>query len=74
MGWNMHDIQKKVLIYDIKEKNLKQLAYFRMIQNYDKFSKWNAECGRIYTLWKIHIYSTMINTKDVIYWGNYMYF
>ncbi len=35
----MHDIQKKVLIYDIKEKNLKQLAYFRMIQNYDKFSK-----------------------------------
>jgi hypothetical protein len=23
---------------------------------------------------KIHIYSTMINTKNVIYWDNYIYF
>jgi len=45
-----------------------------MIQNYDKFSKWNAKFGKIYTLQKIHIYLTMINTKYVIYWGNYMYF
>jgi hypothetical protein len=45
-----------------------------MIQNYDKFSKWNAKSGKIYTLWNIHVYSTMINTKHVIYWGNYMYF
>jgi hypothetical protein len=26
-----------------------------------KFSKWNANFDKIYTLWKIHIYSTMIN-------------
>jgi hypothetical protein len=45
-----------------------------MIQNYDKFSKWNAEFDKKFKLWKIHIYSTMINTKHVIYWGNYMYF
>jgi hypothetical protein len=45
-----------------------------MIQNYDKFSKWNMESNKIYTLWKIHIYSKMINTKYVIYWGDYMYF
>jgi hypothetical protein len=45
-----------------------------MIQNYDKFLRWNAESGRIYTLWNFHIYSTMINTKHVIYRGNYMYF
>jgi hypothetical protein len=38
-----------------------------MIQNYDKFSKWNANFDKIYTVWKIHIYSTMINTKHVIY-------
>jgi hypothetical protein len=34
-----------------------------MIPNYDEFSKWNAKFDKIYTLWKIHIYSTMINTK-----------
>jgi hypothetical protein len=34
-----------------------------MIQNYDKFSRWNVEYGKIYILWKIHIYSTMINKK-----------
>jgi hypothetical protein len=31
-----------------------------MIQNYDKFSRWNANFSKIYTFWKIHIYSTMI--------------
>jgi hypothetical protein len=45
-----------------------------MIQNYDKISKQNAKCDKIYTLKKIHIYSTMINKKHVIYWDNYMYF
>jgi hypothetical protein len=33
-----------------------------MIQNYDKISEWIAKFGKIYTLWKIHIYPTMINT------------
>jgi hypothetical protein len=28
-----------------------------MIQNYDKFSRWNVESSRIYTLWNFHIYS-----------------
>jgi hypothetical protein len=32
-----------------------------MIQNYDKISKWSTKFGKIYTLWKIHIYPTMIN-------------
>jgi hypothetical protein len=45
-----------------------------MIQNYDKFSRWNIEFGKIYTLWKIDTYSTMINIKHIIYWGNYVYF
>jgi hypothetical protein len=45
-----------------------------MIQNYDKFSRWNENFDKIYTLWKIHIYLAMTNTKHVIYWGNYMYF
>jgi hypothetical protein len=44
-----------------------------MIQNYDKFSKWNAKSGRIYTLWNFHIYSTMINKEHVIYWDIYIY-
>jgi hypothetical protein len=35
-----------------------------MIQNYDKFSKWNVEFGRIYTLWKMNIYSKLL-TKDM---------
>jgi hypothetical protein len=34
-----------------------------MIQNYDKFSRWNVESNRIYTRWKFHTYSTMINKK-----------
>jgi hypothetical protein len=45
-----------------------------MIQNYDKFSRWNAKFNKIYTFWKIHIYSTMINMKHAIYGGKYMYF
>jgi hypothetical protein len=40
-----------------------------MIQNYDNFSKENANFNKISTL-----YSTITNTKHVIYWGNYMYF
>jgi hypothetical protein len=39
MGCNVHEIQKEVLFYDIREKKLKQLIYFGMIQNYDKFSR-----------------------------------
>jgi hypothetical protein len=31
-----------------------------MIQIYDKFSRRNAESSKIYTRWKLHIYSTMI--------------
>jgi len=45
-----------------------------MIQNYDNFSRWNIEFDKIYAFWNFHIYSTMINTKHVIYWGNYIYF
>jgi hypothetical protein len=41
-----------------------------MIQNYDKISRWNAKFGKIYTIWNFHIYSTMINTKYVIYLGH----
>jgi hypothetical protein len=36
-----------------------------MIQNYDKFSRWNAKSCKIYTLWKIHISSTMVNTTCI---------
>jgi hypothetical protein len=31
-----------------------------MIQNYDKFWRWNIEFDKNYTLWKIHIYSTKL--------------
>lgn len=34
-GCNLHDIYIKIVIYDARNKNLKQLAYFSMIQNYD---------------------------------------
>jgi hypothetical protein len=37
MGSNVHDIQNKILVYDARKKNLNQLAYFGMVQNYDKF-------------------------------------
>jgi hypothetical protein len=37
-----------------------------MIQNYDKISRWNVETDKIYTLWEIHVYFTMINTKHMI--------
>jgi hypothetical protein len=39
MGCNVHDIHNNVVVYDIKNKSLKQLAYSGMIQNYDKFSR-----------------------------------
>jgi len=45
-----------------------------MIKKYDKIFKWNIESSKIYKLWNFHIYSIMINTKHVIYWGNYAYF
>jgi hypothetical protein len=32
--------------------------------------KWKIEFNRICTLWNFHIYSTMNNTKHVMYWGN----
>jgi hypothetical protein len=56
MGCNVHDIQNKVIVYDIRNKKLKKLAYFGMIQNYDKFSKWNVKFNKIYTLKNFHIY------------------
>ncbi len=52
----MYDIQNKVVVYDTRNENLKQLAYFGMIQNYDKISKQNAKFDKIYTLKNIHIY------------------
>jgi hypothetical protein len=39
MWCNVHDIKNKVVVYDIKNKNLKQLAYFGVIQNYDRISR-----------------------------------
>ncbi len=57
-----------------KQKPKVIITYFGMIQNYDKFSKWNIEFDKIYTLWEIDIYSTMISTKHMIYWGSYVYF
>jgi hypothetical protein len=55
----VHDIKKKIVVYDTKKKIPKIIN----ISWYDKFSRWNAKFDRIYTLWKIHIYSTMINKK-----------
>jgi len=43
----VHDIPNKVVVYDIKNKDLKLLTYFGMIQNYHKVSRWNAESGKI---------------------------
>jgi len=74
MGCNVHDIQNKVVVYDIRNKKLKKLAYFGMIQNYDKFSRWNVKFNKIYTFKNFHIYWKMINTRHVIYWSNYIYF
>jgi hypothetical protein len=39
MGCNVHDIQNKVVGYVKRNKNLKYLKYFGMIQNYDRFSR-----------------------------------
>jgi hypothetical protein len=39
MGCDVHKIQNKVVVYMIPQKKPKKLAYFGMIQNYDKFSK-----------------------------------
>ncbi len=52
----MHDIPNKVVVYDIKNKDLKLLTYFGMIQNYDKFSKWNAESRKKITHFEIFIF------------------
>ncbi len=57
MGCNVHDIQKKVIVYDIKTKGLHKLTYLGMIQNYDKFSKWNIESGKIYTLKSSYLFN-----------------
>jgi hypothetical protein len=32
-----------------------------MIQSYDKFSRQNTKFGKMFTLWKIHIYSKMLS-------------
>jgi hypothetical protein len=58
----------KVWVYDIKNKNLKKLTYFGIIQNYNKFSRWNVEFNKTYTLWNFHIYSTM-TTQNMWYIG-----
>jgi hypothetical protein len=69
MGCNVHDIKNNVAIYDTRRKNLKQLiAYFGMSQNYDKISRSNTKSSK-FTLRKNHIYSTVINTKYVVYWA-----
>ncbi len=64
----MHDIQNKVVLYDIRKKRPKIVSIFIMIQNYYKFSRWNAKFSKIYTLWKIHIYSTDL-TQNMWYIG-----
>jgi hypothetical protein len=37
MGCNVHDMENKVVVYDIRNKNLKDLTYLGMIQNMIKF-------------------------------------
>jgi len=37
-----------------------------MIQNYDYFLKWNIQFGKIFTFWKIHIYSKWL-TQNMWY-------
>jgi hypothetical protein len=39
MGFNVHDIQNKVIVYDIIMKNLQKIAYLGIIQNNDKISR-----------------------------------
>jgi hypothetical protein len=39
MGCNVHDIEKKVVVYNKENKNMKYLTYSGMIQNYDKISR-----------------------------------
>jgi hypothetical protein len=34
MGCNVHVIQKKIVVYNTRNKNLKWLAYFCMTQNF----------------------------------------
>jgi hypothetical protein len=49
---------KTFLIYDLKINKISTL-----IQNYDKFSKWNTKFDKIYTFFLNHIYWTMNNRK-----------
>jgi hypothetical protein len=58
MGCNVHDMEIKVVVYDIRDRNLKLLTYFGMIQNYDKISRWNAKSGKIYTLKNSYLFNS----------------
>ncbi len=64
----MHDIQSKVVVYDIRNKNLKYLTYIGMIQNYDKFSRWNAKSGKIIHFEEL-IYIQQWLTQNIWYIG-----
>jgi hypothetical protein len=54
-------MQKKIVVYDIRNKPKVFNIFWH--DSYDKLSRWNAKFGKIYTLWKVHIYSTMIKTN-----------
>ncbi len=60
----MHDIQKKVVVYNIINKNLKEVAYFGMIQNYDKFSRWNQNLAE-FTHFEKFIFIQQLLTKNM---------
>jgi hypothetical protein len=74
MGCNVHDILNKVVDYDTRKEKPKIVCIFWYDSNYDIFSRLYAKSSKLYTHWKTHIYTTMINTKHVIYGGKYMYF
>jgi hypothetical protein len=57
-----------------KKLKIKVVNIFSMIWNYDKFSKWNVEFGKICTLLDNSIYSRRVNRNHVIYWVNFRYF
>ncbi len=60
----------KVVAYDTKNKNLKQLSYFNMISYYDHFSNEMQNLVEFVHFQEIHIYSKRVYTSNVIYWGN----
>jgi hypothetical protein len=60
----VHDIQKKVVVYNIINKNLKEVAYFGMIQNYDKFSRWNQNLAE-FTHFEKFIFIQQLLTQNM---------